>query len=63
MKNRGFAYSTSVLCIIIIIIIVYGAHITTANARASDMGTINSSDRIVAKLYSLGKWFVSGIYV
>jgi hypothetical protein len=34
-----------------------------ANAGASDMGTINSSDRIVAKLYSLGTWFVSGIYV
>jgi hypothetical protein len=27
------------------------------------MGTINSSDRIAAKLYSLGTWFVSGIYV
>jgi hypothetical protein len=34
-----------------------------ANAGASDMGTINSSDRIAAKLYSLGAWFVSGIYV
>jgi hypothetical protein len=29
------------------------------------MGTINSSDRIAAALYkySLGTWFVSGIYV
>jgi hypothetical protein len=27
------------------------------------MGTINISDRIVATLYSLGTWFVSGIYV
>jgi hypothetical protein len=27
------------------------------------MGTINSSDRIVAILCSLGTWFVSGIYV
>jgi hypothetical protein len=27
------------------------------------MGTINSSDRIAATLYSLGTWFVSGIYV
>jgi hypothetical protein len=25
------------------------------------MGTINSSDRIAATLYSLGTWFVSGI--
>jgi hypothetical protein len=33
------------------------------NAGASDMGTINSSDRIAATLYSLGTWFVSGIYV
>jgi hypothetical protein len=34
-----------------------------ANAGASDMGTINSSDRIAATLYSLGTWFVTGIYV
>jgi hypothetical protein len=34
-----------------------------ANAGASDMGTINNSDRIAATLYSLGIWFVSGIYV
>jgi hypothetical protein len=27
------------------------------------MGAINSSDRIAATLYSLGTWFVSGIYV
>jgi hypothetical protein len=27
------------------------------------MGTINSSDRIAATLYSLGTWFVSGIYI
>jgi hypothetical protein len=27
------------------------------------MGTINSSDRIAAPLYSLGTWFVSGICV
>jgi hypothetical protein len=33
------------------------------NARASDLGTINSSDRIVATLYSLETWFVLGIYV
>jgi hypothetical protein len=30
----------------------------TANAGASDMGAINSSDRIAATLYSLGKLFV-----
>jgi hypothetical protein len=27
------------------------------------MVAINSSDRIAATLYSLGKWFVSGIYI
>jgi hypothetical protein len=27
------------------------------------VGTINSSDRIAATLYSLGTWFVSGIYI
>jgi hypothetical protein len=27
------------------------------------MGTINSSDRIAATLYSLETWFVSAIYV
>jgi hypothetical protein len=27
------------------------------------MGAKNSSDRIAATLYSLGTWFVSGIYV
>jgi hypothetical protein len=31
------------------------------NAEASDLGTINSSDRIAATLCSLGTWFVSGI--
>jgi hypothetical protein len=30
------------------------------NAGASDMGTINSSDRIAATFYSLGTWFFSG---
>jgi hypothetical protein len=34
-----------------------------ANAGASDMGTINISDRIAATFYSLGTWFVSEIYV
>jgi hypothetical protein len=33
------------------------------NAGTSDMGTINSSDRIAATLYFLGKLFVSGIWV
>jgi hypothetical protein len=34
------------------------------NKGTSDMGTINSSDRIAATLYSLGTLlFVSGIYV
>jgi hypothetical protein len=33
------------------------------NAGTSDMGTINSSDRIAGTLYSLGTLFVSGIYV
>jgi hypothetical protein len=27
------------------------------------MGAINSSDRIATTLYSLGTWFVSGMYV
>jgi hypothetical protein len=34
-----------------------------ANTEASDMGAINSSDKLAATLYSLGTWFVSGIYV
>jgi hypothetical protein len=34
-----------------------------ANTGASDMGTINSSDRIAATLYALGTWFVLGIHV
>jgi hypothetical protein len=34
------------------------------NAAASDTGVINSGDRIIAAtLYSIGTWFVSGIYV
>jgi hypothetical protein len=33
------------------------------NAGTSDIGTINSNDRISETLYSLGTWFVSGIYV
>jgi hypothetical protein len=33
------------------------------NAGTSDMGTINSSERIAATLYSLGTLFISGIYV
>jgi hypothetical protein len=44
---------TCVMCIyyatIIIIIII--------------IGTLNSNDRIAATIYSLGTWFVSGIYV
>jgi hypothetical protein len=34
-----------------------------ANAGASDMGTINISNRIAVTLYCLGTWFVYGIYV
>jgi hypothetical protein len=34
-----------------------------ANAVASGMGTINSSDRMAATLYCLGTLFVSGICV
>jgi hypothetical protein len=34
-----------------------------ANAESSDMGTINSSDRLAATLYCLETLFVSGIYV
>jgi hypothetical protein len=29
----------------------------------NNIGTINSNDRIAATMYSLGTWFVSGIYV
>jgi hypothetical protein len=32
-------------------------------AGTSDIGTINSNDRIAATMYSLGTLFVSGIYV
>jgi hypothetical protein len=28
-----------------------------------DIGTINSKDRTAASMYSLGTWFVLGIYV
>ena len=35
----------------------------SANAGTSDIGTINSNDRLAETLYSLGTWFVSGIYV
>jgi hypothetical protein len=34
-----------------------------ANAETIAMGAINSRNRIAATLYSLGTWFVSGIYV
>jgi hypothetical protein len=34
-----------------------------ATAGTGDIGTINSNDRIAATMYSLGTWFVSGIYV
>jgi hypothetical protein len=34
-----------------------------ANAGTGDTGTINSNDRIAVTVYSLGTWFVSGIYV
>jgi hypothetical protein len=34
-----------------------------AKAGTGDIGTINSNDRIAATMYSLGTWFVSGIYV
>ena len=33
------------------------------NNKSSDIDTINSNDRIAATMYSLGTWFVSGIYV
>ena len=34
-----------------------------AKAGTSDINTINSNDRIAETLYSLGRLFVSGIYV
>jgi hypothetical protein len=33
------------------------------NKGTGDIGTINRNDRIAATMYSLGTWFVSGIYV
>jgi hypothetical protein len=41
----------------------YGKSTIRVNARTSDIGTINSNNRTSAILYSLGTWFVSGIYV
>jgi hypothetical protein len=55
---RWAAVPEKTIIIIIIIIIKYNR----ANAEASNMGAINSSDRVAAILYSLGTWFVSGIY-
>jgi len=34
-----------------------------ANVGTSDVGATNSNDRIAGTLYSLGTWFVSGIFV
>jgi hypothetical protein len=34
-----------------------------ANAGTGDIGIINSNDRIAATAFSLGTWFVSGIYL
>jgi hypothetical protein len=34
-----------------------------ANAGTGDIGTINSNDRTAATMYSLGTWFVLGVYV
>jgi hypothetical protein len=33
-----------------------------AKAGTGDIGTIKSNDRIAATMYSLGIWFVSGIF-
>ena len=35
----------------------------SANAGTNYIDTINNNDRIAETLYSLGTWFVSGIYV
>ena len=35
----------------------------SANVGTSDIGTINSNDRIAETLYSLVTWFFSGIYI
>ena len=37
--------------------------VNSANAGTGDIDTINSNDRIADTVYSLGTWFVSGIYV
>jgi hypothetical protein len=54
---------TSVLGTAHIIRNVLVSKYTRANAETSYVGTIHSSDRIATTLYSLGTWFVSGIYV
>jgi hypothetical protein len=33
------------------------------NNNSRDIGTINRNNRIAATMFSLGTWFVSGIYV
>jgi hypothetical protein len=52
-----------VITLIIIIIMSANVEYNRANAGTGDKGTINSNDRIAATMYSLGTWFVSGIYV
>jgi hypothetical protein len=52
-----------IIIIIIIIRKVLMLKYIRANAGASDIGTVKSSDRIAAILYSLGTWLVAGIYV
>jgi hypothetical protein len=42
---------------------ILGTAHNRANAGTGDIGTINGNDRIDAAMYSLGTWFVSGIYV
>jgi hypothetical protein len=52
------------IVIVIIIIIIIGNHEVKELQKTAILGTAHiHSDTIPATLYSLGTWFVSGIYV
>ena len=52
-----------IVVVVVVVVVVLIIIIIITNAGTSDTGTINSNDRIAETLYSLGTWFVSGIYV
>jgi hypothetical protein len=64
MGHLGFlSDSKGMGCNSIIIVIITIIKCKRANAGTRDKGTINSNGRIAATMYSLGTYFVSGIYV